>query len=81
MSLLPKPKCFRTMESAVDYIDRIQEFIDRQPLGEWIIISNVVSYPQNPQRFIDGVKFLIDFGNKPYEFNANYTKIRRIDYE
>lgn len=69
------------MESATDYIDRLEKFMDKQPEGQWIDIAPLVEDPTNPQRFIDGVKFLIDFGNKPYEFNTDYTKIRRIDYD
>lgn len=68
------------MSSAVDYIDRIEKFLDNQPEGQWIDIAPLVEDPTNPQRFIDGVKILIDFDSKPYEFNPNYTKVRRIEY-
>lgn len=65
------------MERAVDYIDRIEKFLDRQPHGQWVDIATLVEDSKNTQRFIDGVKILIDFDSKPYEFNPDYTKIRR----
>jgi len=67
------------MESATDYIDRLEKFIDKQPEGQWVDIAPLVEDPSNPQRFIDAIKLLIDLDHKPYEFNANYTKIRRYE--
>jgi hypothetical protein len=47
--------------------------------GEWVEVSTISN---NPSRFIEAIKFLIDFRKKPYEFNNNsYTKVRRIEYE
>ncbi len=51
--------------------------MDSAKEGEWIKI-NVIS--NNAQEFIEAIKYLIDFDNKPYEFNGNYTKVRRIEH-
>lgn len=69
------------MENTVDYIDRIEKFLDKQSPGEWVPIVRIIKDINNSKRFIEAIKFLIDFRKKPYEFNNNsYTKVRRIEY-
>lgn len=45
--------------------------------GRWIEIDSI---SKNADEFIDAIKYLIYFENKPYEFNTDYTKVRRIEY-
>jgi|GEM_PF-3400567 len=65
------------MESVATYLDRIARYMDQRPADQWMSLESITKHPQ---RFIDAIKYLIDFENKPYEFNTNYTKVRRIEY-
>ncbi|MDD4385735.1 MAG: hypothetical protein PHD06_11230 [Bacteroidales bacterium] len=64
-------------DSISDRLDKLEILMDSAKEGEWIKI-NVIS--NNAQEFIEAIKYLIDFDNKPYEFNGNYTKVRRIEH-
>jgi hypothetical protein len=60
-------------------LDKLETLMDSITEGEWVEVSTISN---NPSRFIEAIKFLIDFRKKPYEFNNNsYTKVRRIEYE
>ncbi len=60
-----------------DRLDKLETIMDSSIEGEWI---EIVAISNNAQEFIDAIKLLIDFDNKPYEFNGNYTKVRRIKH-
>jgi len=63
------------MKSVRTYLLQIESFLDSKPECSWIDINKI---SKQPKKFIEAVKFLIDCG-KPYEFNSNYTKVRRIN--
>lgn len=64
------------MTSISDKLDQLIALMDQQPAGEFVPIDRL---SRNAQEFIEAIKYLIDFEDKPYEFNANYTKIRRYE--
>lgn len=64
------------MEKANDYINRVIKFMDATKLEDWTLIEAIST---DKKRFIDAVKFCINIRSKPYEFNADYTKVRRIE--
>lgn len=64
------------MTSISDKLDQLIALMDQQPEGEFVPVDRL---SRNAQEFIEAIKYLIDFEDKPYEFNANYTKIRRYE--
>jgi hypothetical protein len=64
------------MTSISDKLDLLIALMDQQPEGEFVPIDRL---SRNSEEFIEAIKYLIDFEDKPYEFNANYTKIRRYE--
>jgi hypothetical protein len=65
-------------ESIETYLERIDRFLQKQPEGEYILISQVAT---NADKFIEAIKYLIRYENKNYEFNSTYTKVRRLSNE
>jgi len=63
------------MKSVRTYLLQIESFLDSKPER---LYAEIAKISKKPSRFIEAVKFLIDCG-KPYEFNSNYTKVRRIN--
>lgn len=63
-------------ETASNYIERVQKYMDSLNINMWVDIDRV---SKTPQRFSDAVKFLISLLGKPYEFSNDYTKVRRIE--
>jgi hypothetical protein len=61
-----------------DKLENLITLIDSQPCGVFIEISRLSN---DEKQFIEAIKFLIDLRGKPYEFNSNYTKVRRISNE
>lgn len=59
-----------------DRLDKLETLMDSTIEGRWIEIDSI---SKNADEFIDAIKYLIDFENKPYEFNPDYTKIRRYE--
>lgn len=57
-------------------LDLLIALMDQQPAGEFVPIDRL---SRDTDEFIKAIKYPIDFENKPYEFNANYTKIRRYE--
>ncbi len=64
------------MTSVSAKLDLLIALMDQQPQGEFVPIDRL---SRNAKEFIEAIKYLIDFEDKPYEFNANYTKIRRYE--
>lgn len=64
------------MTSISDKLDQLIALMDQQPAGEFVPIDRL---SRDSTEFIEAIKYLIDFEDKPYEFNANYTKIRRYE--
>jgi len=57
-----------------DKLDQLISLMNQQYKGVFIPISRLYN---NKEEFIQAIKYLIDFENKPYEFNNDYTEIRR----
>lgn len=72
----PYGRIKKIMETANDYVNRVIKFMDATKQSEWTLIEAVST---DKEKFIDAVKFSIDLRKKPYEFNADYTKVRRIE--
>lgn len=64
------------MESFEIRLNNLITLIDSTNLYEWVEIKTIC-FDENS--FIQAVKHLIDVEKKPYEFNGNYTKVRRIE--
>ena len=64
------------METTSDYINRLIKYLDSLPLNHFILITKVAT---NTERFIELVKFCIQYLKKPYEFSNDYKQIRRIE--
>jgi len=64
------------MTSVSAKLDLLIALMDQQPQGEFMPIDRL---SRDSTEFIEAIKYLIDFEDKPYEFNANYTKIRRYE--
>ena len=60
------------------YLTRINKFMQSQPEGEWVLLTGIT---KDSERFITAIKYLIDYENKCYEFNGDYTKVRRFSNE
>lgn len=65
------------MELVNDYLDRFVRFMDNRPAGEW---QDIATISIEPERLTNSIKYLIDFENKPYVFNHDYTKVKREEY-
>ena len=57
-----------------DYIDKIILYLDSTPTNSWVEIRRIAA---NPAQFIETIKLCIDELHMPYEFNQDYTKLRR----
>lgn len=64
------------MTSISDKIDLLIDLINQQPCGEFVDIDRL---SRDKDEFIKVIKYLIDFEDKPYVFNGNYTKIQRYE--
>jgi len=64
------------MISISNKLDLLTDLMDQQPCGEFVDIDRL---SRDKDEFIKAIKYLIDFEDKPYEFNENYTKIKRYE--
>lgn len=64
------------MEVQQHQYDKRMALLTALGIGEHLVISEIA--PANPALLVEVVKIAIDMG-EPYEFNKDYTKVRRLD--
>lgn len=62
------------------YRDRVFEFLNTLPPNEIIDLAVKVQ-PSNRNNFVEIVKEYIDNVDCQIEFNTDYTKLRRLEYD
>jgi len=64
------------MKPDMQRINKLIKFMDSMPCRKYVDINEI---SRDSDDFIEAIKLCIDHLKLPYEFNSNYTKVRRIE--